>query len=388
MDQLLRQLTLAGVACTAVIAPDGRLHAVGGARQKVSAAAQPMSLQHFKTVFPRIHTVVIAQDQPFEKTGLIEDSHNKKILRDPHADFHVICAERLEEAIQLLVLDANTRWGPIIDCSQELHDHRDFVGRGWLKARVQTLVEDPRRRNGYVLITGEPGAGKSAFIAEWMRTSQAPVYHFIKKGRGNWDNPEAFFRSLTAQLRRKYSLSRQDEDPRQSAADVLYAVLEAVSRQHFAGRGREVLVLDGLDEAYGPTGRAAGIALPGVLREQLPDGIFCVLTSRPGEHLNWLADPALCATIHLEDEEAANAADIQAYMEARNRTDGLGLTPAFIAEAMRRSEQNFLFAVLLMNDLRTLPPEERTPERIPAGLQGWMVKQLEYVVQKWQEIHS
>jgi hypothetical protein len=73
-----------------------------------------------------------------------------------------------------------------------------------------------------------------------------------------------------------------------------------------------------------------------------------------------------------------------AYVEERNRVDGLGLSAAFMATAVRRSEGNFLFAVLLMERLRRLPPEARTPDGIPDGLRGWMVKQLAYVVERWK----
>lgn len=378
----MQELTLSGVAFTAQVQPDGTLHPIGGEYQKLSKAA-------FQHSFPRIHTVVVAKDQPLAMPGLVPDRQNPQILTDPHADFHVIRAGTVAEATALLAVDAQTRWGDIIDCAQELRDHPNLVGREWLKERVQKFTHDGQRYSGYFLISGEPGAGKSAFVADRLRAQEFPVYHFIKKGRGAWDNPDAFFRSLTAQLRRKYLLPPTDVEKKLSSyekfAEELYAVLQRVSSSLTKGQ-RELLWLDGLDETYGPTGRFAGVALPGPLHARLPAGIFCVLTSRPGEHLNWLADPALCEAVRLEDEGTANAADLRAYFEACNRAEGLGLSTEFIAEAVRRSENNFLFAVLLVKDLRALKPEERIPDRIPAGLRGWMVKQLEYVVDTWQKL--
>jgi len=377
--RLLRQLNLSGVAFTAEIQRDGTLRPIGGERRKLSDAELERS-------FPRIHTVVVAKDQRLDDLDLVADTQTSAILRDPNADFHIVRAGTLAEMVELLTMDAETRWGPIIDCSQELRDHHDFVGRTWLKERLQ-MFRAGQRSNGYFLITGEPGAGKSAFVADCLRTADFPVYHIIKKGRGDWDNPAAFFRSLTAQLRRKYLLPVTDREKKQEPADELYTVLQRVSNYLTRGES-ELLWLDGLDETYGPTGRFAGVALPGPLRERLPNGIYCVLTSRPGEHLNWLADSALCETVRLEDEGTANEADVHAYFEARNRTEKLGLSPEFIVEAVRRSENNFLFAVLLMKDLRDLPPQERTPSRIPDSLHGWMTKQLQHVISRWQELNA
>jgi len=371
--QDLKKLNLSGVAITAAISPDGSLQKVGGNYEKLLVSSQERSL-------PRIHTVIVAEAQRKD----IERIDPNLLRDDPHAEFRVICAPTFARAVELLQTDAETRWGEILDCTTELGDHPVLVGREWLSARVQAFLEG--HKSGYLLIAGTPGIGKSAFVADMIRTQNVPVYHFIKKGRGNWDNPDAFLKSLTAQLRRKYVLPRTEAEEKQSPDEELYTVLQRVSRELSDGE-MEIIWLDGLDEAYGETARFAGTALPGPLRERLPDGLFFVLTSRPGEHLNWLADPSLCEPIDLDEEITENEADVRAYFEARNREEGLELPAAFIDEAVRRSENNFLFAVKLIEELRALEPEERTVDRIPVGLRGWMVKQLEYVVDRWMEVN-
>jgi hypothetical protein len=378
---LLRNLDLSGVSMTAVIDDSGKLGPVGRTGYKLTAAS-------LRDTFPRIHTVVVSEEQDIELQGIREDRQNPKILMDPHADFHILRAATLTSAVELLVLDAKNRWQDIINCREVLEENRNFIGREWLKNRVQRFQSDLQRRVRYFLITGEPGAGKTAFVADCLRSDPSAVYHFIRKGR--WDEPDAFFRSLTAQLRRKHGLLQTEEEikliEKEKYCDEFYCVLASTSRK-LDGK-QEVLWLDGLDEAYGPTGRHAGVALPGPLRGGLPKGIFFVLTSRPGSHLSWLADPELCETVRLEDEAESNATDVRAYFEERNRAEGLGLTEEFIDRALSKSENNFLFAVKLVDDLRTLSPEERTADRIPDGLRGWMVKQLQYVIDTWIKVNE
>src|SRR5207245_4144303 len=129
---------------------------------------------------------------------------------------------------------------------------------------------------------------------------------FIRRNRGRCDDPGAMVRSLEAQLRRKHGLVAPLVTSGADLAGLQEALLATLRRvstkledegKRRKERLREIVYLDGLDEAFGPTGRFGRVALPGVLPEELPDGIFVVLTSRPGEHLPWLADPALCDTV-------------------------------------------------------------------------------------------
>jgi hypothetical protein len=257
------------------------------------------------------------------------------------------------------------------------------VGRAWLRERVATFLANEQRRTRYLLITGEPGAGKSAFVAAQLRGETDPVFHAIKKSQGNWDEPSAFLRSLTGQLRRKHRLPEKDDERDLQPPDRFYRVLERVSAQLGPGQ-HEVIWVDGLDEAFGPSSRTHGVALPAALRPLLPPGILMVLTSRPGEHFAWLTSPDLCETIHLGDHPDANEADIRAYLEHVNRTEGLGLTREYIEMALSRTDRNFLYAAVLIRELRDLPAAERNTHKIPHGLDGWMTRQLEFIIDRWR----
>ncbi|GEM_PF-5191335 len=364
--EMLTRVDLSGVAITAAVGAEGRLAHVGSDFDKLLAAAKERSL-------PRVHTVIVADSQPTDHLGFVKD-RQERVLRDPQAQFHVIKAETLEDAVDLLELDSHTRWGQIIDFAAELHRHRDFIGRDWLIARVQAFLET--HESGYLLLTGEPGLGKSAFMSELIRRhGPAAVYHFIKQGMGNWDNPEAMVLSLSAQLRRCFAILKTEEDQKQGATDAFPSLLQRVSDSLAQGQ-RAVLFIDGLDEAFGPTGRSARISLLSVLPKLLPRGVFVVLTSRPGEQLAWLADSTICTSQPLDPSSADNQTDVQAYLDWRNQTGRLGLETSFIGQLARASEGNFQVAVLYLRDRPDLGEELRRwredPRNIPRGLTGWL----------------
>jgi hypothetical protein len=85
---------------------------------------------------------------------------------------------------------------------------RDFVGRGWVRDAVAEFLraEGPT----YFLLLGEPGRGKTAFMADLVRQHGYP-HHFI--GRGcrldleelpQWRSPVRLAESLGCQLVREY----------------------------------------------------------------------------------------------------------------------------------------------------------------------------------------
>jgi hypothetical protein len=369
---LLKKLNLLGVAITAELDPDtGALRPIAGLTAKLRKARHEESVS-------RIHTVVVAEGQRQEIAAI-----DPTLLRDdPHADFRVICARDLAEAVTLLVVDAQTRWGGIIDCTDELKRHRDFVGRHWLREGLRSHIQS--HDSGYLLLTGGPGVGKSALVTELVRgDGDGTVFHFIKRGMGNWDEPDALLRSLTAQLRRKYTLARTDDEAQMTPRGAFLSTLQRASGRLTDGQ-KEVIYLDGLDEAFGPTGRFAQVALPGVLPSKVPAGIWMVLTSRPGEHLNWLADPNVCYPLHLDATAQANLDDIRAYLRHQDRSRGLGLGDDLIERLAEASQGYFAVAVLYLCERPDLQAELKTwrqdPSRIPRGLIGWLTGQWQRVL--------
>lgn len=84
------------------------------------------------------------------------------------------------------------------------YDPQKFVGRQWLVDIVSQFRDDPTRR--HLIIVGEPGSGKSTFIAYLAETWKCPR-HFIRvdniSGVTGID-PRAFLLSIGTQLYQKY----------------------------------------------------------------------------------------------------------------------------------------------------------------------------------------
>jgi hypothetical protein len=77
------------------------------------------------------------------------------------------------------------------------------VGRAALLAQLdQLLIGDAADR--WVVVTGGPGMGKSALLAQWLARREAAgevvPHHFIRRGEYDWDDPEKLVGSLGEQI--------------------------------------------------------------------------------------------------------------------------------------------------------------------------------------------
>ena len=258
----------------------------------------------------------------------------------------------------------------VIDQSAELDRHRDLVPRPHLRTLLDSFLAS--RESGYLVIEGGPGTGKTAFVVDLVRNSddRPVVYHLVQRGMGNWDEPGAFLTSLYVQLLEKHHLPEPEATRDLRPAAKLLALLGKISAT-LSGGARQVIYLDGLDEAFGVTGAYAQL-WPGILPRRMPRGIFAVLTSRPGRHLDLLADPEACTRVSIEQYSSENSEDIRRYIEARNRSLSLGVCRALIDAAVSRAGMSFLYASCVVRDLRRQPPGQRTVVRVPEGLECWL----------------
>lgn len=82
---------------------------------------------------------------------------------------------------------------------------RGFVGREWLVRLVQAWVSD-RKGPRFLVLVGEPGIGKSAFVAHLWQVHKLPhAVHFCIGGRGGTIEPLSFVKSIAEQLAKQLS---------------------------------------------------------------------------------------------------------------------------------------------------------------------------------------
>ena len=185
----LATLDLAQIAITATVDATGQLGCVEGTFEKLLAVARERSL-------PRIHTVVVSAAQAL---------HGLWSGVGPQADFHILRAASLVEAVDLLKLNRSTRWGAI-DCSLP-PPVPDYVNRTRLADAVRGFVTQ-RDAAGYLVIVGGMGVGKSTFLAEFIRSQQAQrgepaIFHIIGREGSETARPESIAASLYDQHRQK-----------------------------------------------------------------------------------------------------------------------------------------------------------------------------------------
>jgi AAA ATPase domain len=159
----------------------------------------------------------------------------------------------------------------LIDFTAERARHARFVGRAALLAQLdRLLIEEPADR--WVVVTGGPGMGKSALLAQWLARREAvrdPVpHHFIRRGEYDWDDPAKLVGSLVAQIVALFPAHPEPEaDARMHPAARLQSTLRRVSQHQFVPHGQRLVVLiDGLDEYDPPADSRAGA--PGAIRSR------------------------------------------------------------------------------------------------------------------------
>jgi hypothetical protein len=126
-----------------------------------------------------------------------------------------------------------------------------FVGRQQVFGYLDGFFKG--RRRGVLSLVGEPGAGKSAFLAELVRRNRCYLAFFASRGSG-CNRPEDFIASLTHQLRIQGLLppeiSARYQAPGSGAANGNrpQVLLQEAIRALPADAPDLILVVDGLDE--------------------------------------------------------------------------------------------------------------------------------------------
>jgi WD40 repeat protein len=262
-----------------------------------------------------------------------------------------------------------------LDYSNERQRHERFVGRAELLARLdRLLIGDGGDR--WVVVTGGPGMGKSALLAEWLLRRQAAgaavPHHFIRRGEYDWDDPTKLVGSLVAQLEAQFpALRESDADARRHPAARLAAVLARASARELAPHGaRLVILIDGLDEYDPPAGAAVGNPLAAFLPHALPEGVSLLCACRPKHRYVQMleARDGELVRIDLDGPEAAadNEATVRAFWE--REAPRLELDARFVREAVACAGGNLQHAVTLRSHLAALPSARRRIEAIPRGL--------------------
>lgn len=245
-----------------------------------------------------------------------------------------------------------------------------FVGRKFVFDAIQSFLD--HQPNGYFIIEGDPGIGKSAILAKYVEKTGC-VAHFNVRSLGV-NRAEKFLENICTQLISRYNLPYPNLPADAKKDGQFFAKLldEIVSKQKSGTK--LIIAVDALDEVDHSDHSGANILY---LPISLPKGVYFLLTQRP------LTLPLTVTTpIHpfnLMQYQAESLADIKTYIrEALKRpqlnawVQNQGLTEEdFITQLADKSENNFMYLRYILGDIETGKYQNLTINQLPQGLQSY-----------------
>jgi hypothetical protein len=272
---------------------------------------------------------------------------------------------------------------------------RGFTGRDWIVAAVEEWLSDPEGAPAF-LLTGDPGAGKSAVMAHLAQTlPQVAALHFCRADNSQTLRADAFVRSVAAQLATQLPSYAEalrgvlaqpnalDEEPDALFKNLIINPLATAQ----AGDGPLLLLVDGLDEAV-QRGAQTGPSIPRLVGSFLGElatmtgRVRLVLSSRPvpGALRHVQGRSKLLA---LQASALENRADLEDFVSGRLEQIRGALkqagtdAPTLTAWLTERADGNFLYAEQALLGIESGRLDPSDPDAFPAGLVGLYESQFE-----------
>jgi hypothetical protein len=246
-----------------------------------------------------------------------------------------------------------------------------FVGRKWLFDAIAQFTKDKPR--GYFILRGDPGIGKSAFLAQMVRR-EGYIHHFNVRSEGI-RRPETFLSNVCSQLIATYGLDHTFLPPEATRdARFLNALLDKVSARLKPGE-KAVILVDALDEADSST------LIPGAnplyLPQNLPAGVYLIVTTR--RETVKLRVECEQRTLDIEQDSQGNLADVREFVESKLALPGIrayilsqGLDDeGFVSHLVGKSQGNFMYLRYVLPEIESGAYKDRELEDLPEGLENY-----------------
>jgi hypothetical protein len=251
---------------------------------------------------------------------------------------------------------------------------RGFVGRRFVFEEIDKTLT--RHECGICYVVAHPGIGKSALIAQLVKTRNY-VHHFNIATRGV-TSPTAFLGNSCAQLIAAYGLDHEYPSlPSRATQDGNFLV-ELLTTITAARRGEKIIIaIDALDEADIPLAGTNPLFLP----DTVPDGCYFLITTRPDA--NGLP-PRLTVhcgqySIRIKGDSPSNMADIYEFLRQRQVSRGIqhymslhGLSGgSFVEHLGNKSEGNFMYLHHVLREIEGGTLRDRALQELPLGLKQY-----------------
>lgn len=254
----------------------------------------------------------------------------------------------------------------------------EFVGREFVFSEIELFFQEQSK--GYFIIEADPGMGKSAILAEFVRRNSC-IVHFNNRSEGI-TSAEEFLRCVCTQLIEAYQLSDstaiQPENLRNG--NFLSNLLEEVTGKLESGE-RLVIAVDALDEVdLSSQSKGANVLY---LPQSLPENVFFVVTKRPLKlplRVNDQKRFNLIKRFNLMRYEAENQQDAQDYIGQRIRKSQplqgwihrrSLKDEEFVTTLAAKSESNFEYLRHVLPAIEKGDYQDLKIENLPQGLENY-----------------
>jgi len=230
---------------------------------------------------------------------------------------------------------------------------RAFVGRADAQRAFKHFLGT--RRRGYFILRGGPGQGKTAFCCHLVKAGKY-VHHFISRTGGRADS-RLILRSLVSQLRPLAERGGEMPDSPSELTKTFEELLTVIASH----QNRVVIVIDALDEL------PAGLDQepPYLVADVLPEGVFFVVTSRPGDRLDRLEERLFAVPHEVYELGPLGLPEMRAILLSRKPDITVGEVER-IAEA---AQGNPLYLGAVAHQLETNPAYNL--EALPDSIEGF-----------------
>ncbi|MEQ9553441.1 MAG: hypothetical protein RIM23_27945 [Coleofasciculus sp. G3-WIS-01] len=252
-----------------------------------------------------------------------------------------------------------------------------FVGREFVFGAIQDFLQ--QQPNGYFIIEADPGVGKSAILAEYVRQTGCVAYFNVRSQGIN--RADDFLKSVCRQLIERYQLPYDLPLHPENTRDgnFLARLLTELAPKH----SPVVIAVDALDEVEmkSQTDGANVLYLP----QSLPNGVYFILTKRQTYVPLTVNKPYL---FNLMEYGAESLQDVQRYIEQQVQkkpslqqwVENQGQdTATFITTLAQKSDRNFMYLRYVLEDIESGAYQDLNLANLPQGLQ-------QYYYQHWQRM--
>jgi hypothetical protein len=303
---------------------------------------------------------------------------------------------RMNQADRLVIGDYNTVYQTIVQHYPELKDSAydfsdlidryasTFIGREFIFEILETFSSE--NSSGYFRIEADPGIGKTALVAEIARRYNAPA--FFTNAREGRTQPASCLAHLCADIIARFGLAH-DHLPARATENAHF--LGTLLSEAVAKLQRPLwLAIDAIAESDEQRPGRNPLFLP----DHLPQGVFVVITNRPGDYPLVTDARTRVERFHLNWNDPQQQHDIETYIRRRLATSSalrqilvdttLPISAeAFVIQLKTASQGNFMYLDYVLADIEAhrLGFAQFTLDQLPLGLK-------DYYAQFWSRLQQ